>query len=205
MAAARDPLAGADPAAPDPMAGAGPAAPDPMAGAGQPDPPARWRVIVTVAAVVLVLDVLTKIWAVARLEGRPEIVLVPALLGEQVGPLLRLTFWRNPGAAFGLGASAGLTLLFSVLAVAVAIGILGYGRRVTNLAWAFALGGLLGGALGNLVDRVFRSPGPLRGHVVDFLGLPHFPIFNVADSAVTCSAVAIVILGILGVAPTWRR
>jgi len=161
-------------------------------------------VLATAAGIVLV-DFLTKTWAVARLEGREEIIVVPALLGDGVGPVLRLTFWRNPGAAFGLGASAGLTLVFTVLAIAVSVGIIVYSRRVTNTAWALALGGLLGGALGNLVDRLMRSPGPLRGHVVDFIGIPSWPIFNVADSAVTCAAIAIVLLGLRGTPPTWRR
>lgn len=142
-----------------------------------------------VAAGVVVLDQLTKLLAVALLEGKPSV--------EVIGPLVKFTFIRNPGAAFSIG--GGYTIIFSLLAMAVAIVIVVSARSLGSKAWAIALGGLLGGALGNLCDRVFREPGFLRGHVVDFIQLPYFAIFNVADMAVVFSAGLIVILTIRGI------
>ncbi len=146
-------------------------------------------ITLAVAAGIVLVDQLTKWLAVANLEGQPS--------AEVVGPLLKFTFVRNPGAAFSLG--GGYTIIFSLIAAAVAVVIVMTSRKLTSKAWAIALGGLLGGALGNLCDRLFREPGALRGHVVDFIQLPYFAIFNVADIAVTCSAVLIVILTIRGV------
>lgn len=142
-----------------------------------------------VAVGVLVLDQVTKWLAVTYLEGKASV--------EVLGPVLKLTFVRNPGAAFSLG--GGYTIIFSLLAAAVAVVIVMTARTLSSVAWAIALGGLLGGALGNLLDRLFREPGFLRGHVVDFLQLPYWPIFNVADMAVVCSAGLIVVLTIRGV------
>ncbi len=142
-----------------------------------------------VAVGVLLLDQLTKWLAVTYLEGKPSV--------EVLGPVLKLTFVRNPGAAFSLG--GGYTIIFSLLAAAVAVVIVVTARTLSSIAWAVALGGLLGGALGNLLDRTFREPGFLRGHVVDFLQLPYWPIFNVADMAVVCSAGLIVVLTVRGV------
>ena len=73
------------------------------------------------------------------------------------------------------------------------------GRRLVSPWWALGLGMILGGALGNLVDRFFRSPGPLRGHVVDFLSIGWWPVFNVADSAVVCGAMLLVGLSMFGI------
>jgi len=142
-----------------------------------------------VAAVVVVIDQLTKLLAVAYLESQPSV--------EVLGPLLKFTFIRNPGAAFSLG--GGYTIIFSVLAAVVAVVIVVTSRTLGSKAWAIALGGLLGGALGNLLDRLLREPGFGRGHVVDFIQVPYFAIFNVADIAVCCSAALIVILTIRGV------
>ena len=72
-------------------------------------------------------------------------------------------------------------------------------KTVTNKSWAIALGGLLGGAVGNLIDRIFRSPEVFQGHVVDFISLPNYPMFNISDSAVVLSAIAMVILSLRGI------
>jgi signal peptidase II len=117
---------------------------------------------------------------------------------EVVDGLLRLRLVYNPGAAFSLATNA--TVLLSVVSVVVVVVILRISRRLAHPAWAVALGALLGGALGNLVDRLFRSPGPLRGEVVDFLELPSFPVFNVADSAIVVGASLMVLLSLLGTA-----
>ena len=157
----------------------------------------RHLVVVTfaVAAFVVVVDQVTKYLAVAHLEGRPPV--------EVVGTWVRLVFLRNSGAAFSFGES--YTLVFTGIAVAVAVVIVRTSRRLGSLAWAIALGGLLGGAVGNLLDRVFREPGLFRGHVVDFIALPHFAVFNIADSAIVCSAVLMVLLALRGVEIDGRR
>jgi len=142
-----------------------------------------------VAAGVVLLDQVTKIIAVARLEGEPPI--------QVIGEWLQLTFVRNSGAAFSLAGN--YTIVISVLAIVVAVAIVRTARTLTNVWWAVVLGGILGGALGNLIDRIFREPAPFRGHVVDFLELPNWPVFNVADMALVGSAILAVILSVKGV------
>jgi len=154
--------------------------------------------VLGVATAIVVLDQGTKALAVAHLEARmTPVVLVGAVFGHGIGPLLRLTFARNSGAAFSIG--AGMTWLFALLAVAISVVIWRVSRRLGSVWWSVAFGLMLGGALGNLIDRIFRSPGHFQGHVVDFIALPHFAVFNIADSAITCSAVLMVVLVILGV------
>ena len=140
------------------------------------------------AALVYVVDLVTKHLAVTRLD--------PADPVRVVGDLLRLTVVRNPGAAFSTGTS--FTFVLSLVAVAAVVTVLVLSRRVGSSGWAVALGLLLGGVAGNLTDRVFRAPGVLRGHVVDFLQLPSWPVFNVADISINCAAVLIVILSLRG-------
>jgi signal peptidase II len=149
----------------------------------------RLPLTLAVAAGVIVLDQATKAVAVARLEGEPST--------EIIGRWLQLTFVRNPGAAFSLAGN--YTIVISVLAIIVAVVIVRTSRTLTNPWWAVVLGGILGGALGNLIDRVLRGPAPLRGHVVDFLELPNWPVFNVADMALVGSAILAVILSLKGV------
>lgn len=140
---------------------------------------------------VAVLDQLTKIWAVAALEeGRG----VP-VLGETV----QLLLIRNPGAAFSFATDA--TPLLSLLATAVVIGLVWYSRKVEEPWWGTGLGLVLGGAAGNLVDRLVRAPGFLHGHVVDFVSVGWWPIFNVADSALTVGVVVIAVAVLLGKDP----
>jgi lipoprotein signal peptidase len=165
--------------------------PQPGHGPGQPpDRPASRRVglFVLVALAVLVLDQVSKLLIVSHLAARPPIRLL--------GGLLTITYTRNSGAAFSMG--TGFTLIFTTVAVAVVVVIIRSARRLYSIAWAVALGGLLGGALGNLTDRMLRAPGPGRGHVVDWIQLPHFAVFNLADSAISCSAVGMVTLTVLG-------
>jgi signal peptidase II len=88
------------------------------------------------------------------------------------------------------------TIFLSVFAISVAVVIFYYGRKVKSTPWAVALGLALGGIFGNLADRIFREPGMLRGEVVDWIQLPNWPIFNIADSAVVCAAVLVTILSI---------
>ena len=142
-----------------------------------------------VAGVVLALDLATKVWVVAELEGRRTI----ELLGGQL--LVRVS--RNPGAAFSF--AEGATVVFTAIAVTVVVVILRVSRRLGSDGWAVSLGLLLGGASGNLVDRLFRSPGPARGAVVDFIDFQVWPSFNVADSAIVTGGVLAVLLSMRGI------
>ncbi len=146
-------------------------------------------VLLATAAGIVVVDQLTKLWAVAVMQPRIEAGEGPIYL---LGPLLRFTYTENSGAAFGIG--AGYTWVFTIVAVIVGVVIIRFSRTITSLPWALALGGLLGGLLGNLIDRLTRPPSPGMGSVVDFIGLPNFPIFNVADMSITFAAIAMIFL-----------
>jgi len=136
-----------------------------------------------VAVTMYAVDVISKIIAVDRLDGRPDV--------EIVGDFFVLHLVRNPGAAFSTG--TGYTQVFSCLAIAAVVVILVLARRIGSLGWAFALGFLLAGVAGNLTDRLVREPAPLRGHVIDFFMLPHWPVFNVADICIDIAAGLILI------------
>ncbi|MEP7161803.1 MAG: signal peptidase II [Dermatophilaceae bacterium] len=141
------------------------------------------------AGVVYLLDRLTKAWAVSNLSlGEPQ---------ELLGSVLQLHLVFNPGAAFSLG--AGSTWVFTIVQAAVSLAILGIAFRVRTWPWRVGLGLVLGGALGNLTDRLTREPGFGVGHVVDFLELPRWPVFNIADSAIVTGAVVVAIATVLGV------
>ena len=143
-----------------------------------------------VAAVVVTADAVSKALMLRHLAGGREIRLLDGLL--------TLELKLNPGAAFGVGTS--YTAVIALIACGVIVYVIRMAARLRSLAWTIGLGLLLGGAAGNLGDRLFRAPGPLRGSVVDWLNLPHFPwTFNVADAAITCAAVLIGILALLGV------
>jgi signal peptidase II len=145
--------------------------------------------VLTTALAVLVADVVSKIIVVAKLADRGPVT--------AIDHVLTLTLTRNPGAAFSIG--QGATLLFTAVAVGVAVVIVRTARSLVSRGWALALGLLLGGALGNLSDRLFRSPGPFRGHVIDWLELPHWPVFNLADSAIVAGGTLAVLLALRGV------
>lgn len=147
------------------------------------------RVVFGVAALVLALDQLSKWWVQQAMPGQPPI--------DVVGDVVQVTYTVNPGAAFSLGGS--FTILLTAIAVVVVVVIVRMASRLGSTAWAVALGGILGGALGNLTDRIFRQPAPFRGHVVDWIALPSWPVFNIADAAITCSAVLMVWLSLRGV------
>ena len=161
-------------------------------GAGAPPARRRVGVLVGVAALVYAADVISKVIVVATLKEN-----VPVRV---VGSLLQLDYLRNPGAAFSLGAD-GYTVVFTLIAAAVIVAILRMARTLASRPWAVALGLLLGGALGNLTDRIARSPGPLRGWVVDWIQLPHWPVFNLADSAICCGGALMVLLTVMGLHP----
>jgi signal peptidase II len=144
-----------------------------------------------IGVVVCVVDVVSKVLAVAELSPHRSVVLL--------GGLITLHLFRNPGAAFGIGPS--YTAIYAVIAVGVLAAIIRLSGRLRNWPWAIALGLIIGGASGNLADRLLRSPGPLRGFVIDWIKLPYFPpTFNIADSSIVAGAALIILASIRG----WR-
>jgi signal peptidase II len=151
----------------------------------------RIGVLIAVALAVYVLDSVSKLLVVAMMHyGQPIRLL---------GPALELDYTRNSGAAFSIGET--YTIIFTAIAVGVIVVILRLARKLFSLPWAIALGLLLGGALGNLTDRIVRAPGIFRGWVVDFIHLPHWPIFNLADSAICVGGALMVLLAFRGLHP----
>ncbi len=163
---------------------------------GAPDPARRRRrlgLLLSVGLAVFGVDLVSKVIVVATLSDHPPLRLL--------GGLIYLNEARNTGAAFGL--AQGMTIVFTAVAVVVIGVILRTARRLRSPGWAWALGLVVGGALGNLVDRIFRSPGPFRGGVVDFISAfdpagQIWPIFNVADSAIVCGGLLGVLLAVTG-------
>ncbi len=144
----------------------------------------HWRIILSVALAVYLLDLVTKIWAVASLEGRPTQYVL--------GKFLRWEFARNPGAAFS--SFTGATFALTLISIAVLLYLSIRTPQVSVRAWSYPWGALAGGVLGNLTDRIFRDPAPFRGHVVDWIGVPNWALFNIADSAIVLSVLTMAIL-----------
>jgi signal peptidase II len=163
-----------------------------MIDAGRPPAPRRRiAVLMGVAATVLAADIASKTTVVALLSGRRHVRLF--------GGLLTLLVARNPGAAFGIGGPS-VTVAFTAIAAGVGVVIARYSRHISSAPWAVALGLLLGGAMGNLTDRMFRSPGPLQGWVVDWIRFSRWPTFNLADVAIACGTVLVAVLAARGTA-----
>ena len=141
------------------------------------------------ALFALVLDVVSKVLVVRDVDPFRPIRLL--------GGLIHIVYTRNPGAAFSIG--TGATYLFGLVAVIVIIVIVRSAKRIRSLWWSLGLGLLLGGASGNLADRLFRSPGVMRGAVVDWIQFPHFAIFNLADSAIVGGGILLAVLALLGI------
>lgn len=159
-------------------------------------PPRLPRIVLfaVVAALVLTLDVVSKILVVAHLRPDQQVRIL--------GGAIYLDIARNSGAAFSLG--TGFTVILSLVAIAVVVVIVRTARRMRSVGWAIALGLILGGALGNLSDRIFREPGVFSGHVVDWISLfgpegAHWPIFNLADSGIVCGAITAAVLSLFGI------
>ena len=142
-----------------------------------------------IAALLILVDQLTKLWAVEALSGHARIPII--------GDLLGLILVRNPGAAFSF--ATGQTWIFSIVALVVVVVVVRASRRLGSRAWTIALGLVLGGAVGNLIDRLVRAPGFLRGHVVDFIDYGGQFVGNVADIAIVGAAGVIMVLSILGI------
>lgn len=160
----------------------------------QATPPQRRVVLLAcVAAVVLALDIVSKVIVVSTLEDHAPVRIL--------GGAVYLQLIRNPGAAFSM--ATGMTWVLALVAIAVVVALIWFAGRLRSVGWAIGLGLVLAGALGNLVDRIFRAPGPLRGHVVDFISVfaPNaevWPVFNVADSSICVGGALIVLLSLLG-------
>ncbi|MEV0618327.1 signal peptidase II [Nonomuraea sp. NPDC050404] len=147
-----------------------------------------YGIMLMLAAVVLLVDQLTKFWAVSTLSGSERVEVLP--------PLIHFRLLYNAGAAFSMG--TGVTWVFALAAAAAVVGILYTARRLASTGWALVLGALLGGAVSHLGDRLFREPGFARGHVVDFIDYGPF-VGNVADIALTLGCVVMVLLSVRGV------
>src|SRR4051812_20693239 len=156
---------------------------------GTPARPRRVGPPLAGAAVVIAAHVISQAIPVAPMPGPPDIRLL--------GGALTITVTRNGGAAFSIGTS--MTIVFTVIALGVVVYILRTARNLRSIGWAVTLGLLLGGATGNLLDRVFRAPGLFQGHVVDWIELPDWPVFNLADSAIVCAGVLVVLLALRGI------
>ena len=143
---------------------------------GAPVSPLRWALLT--GSGILALDQLTKWWVVATLPGEP-ITLIDGFLD--------LRYVTNSGASFSMLQGAGSLIAVAVIAIVVLIVMLV--RKIAHTPEAIAFGLVLGGAIGNLADRIFRGPGLFDGAVVDFVDFSFFPAFNVADSAVSVGAV----------------
>ena len=143
----------------------------------------------TLAALVYLIDQGTKILAVARLAPGESV--------SVLGSVLELRLLRNPGAAFSV--ATGMTWVLTVVAVVGVVVVIRSVRRLGSRGWALALGLLLGGALGNLTDRLVRAPGVGRGHVVDFIDYNGLFVGNVADIAIVVAAVVVGLLGLRGI------
>ncbi|MDT8914887.1 signal peptidase II [Amycolatopsis sp. PS_44_ISF1] len=194
LARPAEPAEAGDPAeAPTPAPAEAVAPPEPETGPAAPLPKRRVGLVFAAAVLLWAIDLVTKNLVAANLEGKEPVRIL--------GGLIYLQVIRNPGAAFSM--ATGMTWVLALVAAAVVVAIVWLSRRLRSVGWAIGLGLVLAGALGNLTDRVFRAPGPLRGHVVDFISAfaPNgegFAIFNIADSAICCGGALIVLLSLLG-------
>jgi len=151
-----------------------------------------WSTVLLAAWLVWLLDVATKSWALIYLDGKEPVKIL--------GTFLQLTLTKNAGAAFSV--ATGGTVFLTTFGFFVVVFIGYWARRITSRPWAIALGLVLGGTLGNLTDRTFRGGGgAFAGKVIDWIALPHWPIFNVADSAIVVAALIAVVLALRNIAP----
>ena len=144
-----------------------------------------------IAWAIWLTDLATKSWALANLDSRNPVKII--------GSFLQLTLIKNSGAAFSL--AEGATVLFSIFACFVVAAIAYFAPKLTSKGWSIVLGLALGGILGNLSDRIFREPGFFTGHVIDWIELPNWPVFNVADSAIVVAAAIAIVLSVKNTSP----
>jgi signal peptidase II len=151
------------------------------------------RRLFATAWTIWLIDFATKAWALDSLSAQPR---------DIIGSLLRFTLVHNSGAAFSF--ATGFTIGFSLLALAVVIAVIYYAPKITSSGWCIATGLLLGGVLGNLTDRIFREPSFLSGNVIDWIQIPNFPVFNIADIAISTAALISFVLSVRNVPPITR-
>ncbi len=151
------------------------------------------RRLFATAWTIWLIDFATKTWALNSLDLQPRKV---------IGSLLQLTLVKNSGAAFSI--ATGFTFFFSLLALAVVLAVTYFAPRITSGGWQISIGLLLGGVLGNLTDRIFREPAFFSGHVIDWIQIPHWPVFNIADSAISVAALIAFILSLRNIPPITR-
>jgi len=148
------------------------------------------RRLFATAWTIWLVDFLTKAWALSTLSSTPRPI---------VGRFLQFVLVKNSGAAFSF--ATGFTIFFTLVAFAVVVAVTFFAPRVTSQGWLIAMGLLLGGVLGNLTDRIFRETGFLSGYVIDWIEIPHWPVFNLADSAITVAAALAFILSLRNISP----
>ncbi|HEV3399639.1 MAG TPA: signal peptidase II [Actinomycetes bacterium] len=154
--------------------------------AAEPGATARSRRVLAlygIAGLVLALDQLTKHLVVTNLAGRPPV--------DLIGEVVQFRYTTNSGGAFSL--LTGAPLFFGIMAIVIIGGIIYASRRAQPLSMLVVLGLILGGALGNLTDRLLRGEGLLRGEVVDFVKVGWWPVFNLADSCVLVGGILLAI------------
>ena len=151
------------------------------------------RRLFATAWTIWLFDFATKVWALTSLSSEPRKIF---------GSFLQFTLVHNSGAAFNF--AAGFAIAFSLLALAVVIAVIYFAPKITSRGWQISIGLLLGGVLGNLTDRIFREPAFFSGHVIDWIQIPHWPVFNIADSAICIAAVISFALSLRNVPPISR-
>ena len=151
------------------------------------------RRLFATAWTIWLFDFATKVWALTSLSSEPRKI---------IGNFLQFTLVHNSGAAFNF--ATGFAIAFSLLALAVVIAVIYFAPKITSRGWQISIGLLLGGVLGNLTDRIFREPAFLNGHVIDWIQIPHWPVFNIADSAICIAAVISFALSLRNVPPISR-
>lgn len=157
-----------------------------------------WGSVLLVAALVWATDFATKNWAISYLADREP--------RKIIGTFLQLTFTKNSGAAFNF--ATGGTILLTAFAILVILVIGYWSPRITSRQWGIVLGLVLGGTLGNLSDRILRAnvkTGALKGQVIDWIELPHWPVFNLADSSIVIAALVASYLSIRNISPIVKK
>ena len=149
------------------------------------------RLFNIIATATFASDLITKNWAESTLQFREPI--------RVLGDLLKFTYATNPGAAFNFATNA--TFVLTSLKLCVAAFIIYYMTKAVDVRWAIGLAFLFGGVVGNLFDRATREPGNWQGEVVDWIQVPHWPVFNIADSAIVCAGIFMTILAMRNIAP----
>jgi len=152
------------------------------------------RRLFATAWTIWLFDFATKTWALTSLSSSEP--------RKIIGSFLQLTLVHNPGAAFSF--ATGFTLVFSLLALSVVVAVVYFAPKITSGGWQLCIGLLLGGVLGNLTDRIFREPSFLNGHVIDWIQIPSWPVFNLADSAICVAAFIAFVLSLRNVPPITR-